>query len=243
MIQFKRSLTDSELTLEKEKDYRNIVIIQSVIVIVGLLLSDVILSDQTSGISKLIITLFSFFSAIYALLLWDLMRNFISNTIIIKGVFIIISMVILIGFLTEFPYYNILEFENRRAYLFGLHATIFPIEVYVIFLSIKDIFSSNKLTISKIWGAACVYLMIGISFASMFDLVNFISPGCFGVVLPLGIPSYSECIYYSFNILGGTDTIYQDPIRIVRNIGVIEAVWGNLFAILIIGRLLTLPRD
>jgi hypothetical protein len=214
-----------------------------VIVIVGLLLSDVILEDPETNVSKFIITLFSLFSGLYVFLLWDLMRNFIASSTIIKIVFIIISLVILVGFLTEFPYYNILEFENRRAYLFALHASIFPIEVFVIFLSIRDIFSSNKLTISKIWGAACVYLMIGISFASLYDLINFISPGCFGVVLPLGIPSYSECIYYSFNILGGTDTIYQNPIRIVRNIGVIEAVWGNLFAILIIGRLLTLPRD
>ena len=198
--------------------------------------------DPETNVSKFIITLFSLFSGLYVFLLWDLMRNFVASSMIVKSVFIIISLVIIIGFLTEFPYYNILEFENRRAYLFALHVSIFPIEVFVIFLSIRDIFRSNKLTISKIW-AACVYLMIRVAFASLYDLINFISPGCFGVVLPLGIPSYSECIYYSFNILGGTDTIYQDPIRLVRNIGVIEAVWGNLFAILIIGRLLTLPRE
>ena len=242
MIRFKRKLTSKELLKEKRKDYRNIVIIQVTIVIVGLLLSDIILEEQESLTSKLIITLFSMFSALYVYLLWDLLRDFTSNQFIIKGVIFVITGVVIVGTLTEFPFYNILEFENRRTYLFVLHGCIFPIEVLVIAFTIRDIFGGNVLTPEKLWGAACIYLMIGISFASLYDLINFASPGCFGTILPLGIPSYSECIYYSFNILGGTETIYPDPIRLVRNIGVIEAVWGNLFIVLIIGKLLTLPR-
>ncbi|MCH7514361.1 MAG: hypothetical protein IH947_10540 [Bacteroidetes bacterium] len=242
MIRFKRKLTSKELLKEKRKDYRNIVIIQVTIVIVGLLLSDIILEEQESLTSKLIITLFSMFSALYVYLLWDLLRDFTSNQFIIKGVIFVIIGVVIVGTLTEFPFYNILEFENRRTYLFVLHGCIFPIEVLVIAFTIRDIFGGNVLTPEKLWGAACIYLMIGISFASLYDLINFASPGCFGPILPLGIPSYSECIYYSFNILGGTETIYPDPIRLVRNIGVIEAVWGNLFIVLIIGKLLTLPR-
>ncbi|MCH8234250.1 MAG: hypothetical protein IIB82_16635 [Bacteroidetes bacterium] len=242
MIRFKRKLTSKELLKEKRKDYRNIVIIQVTIVIVGLLLSDIILEEQESLTSKLIITLFSMFSALYVYLLWDLLRDFTSNQFIIKGVIFVITGVVIVGTLTEFPFYNILEFENRRTYLFVLHGCIFPIEVLVIAFTIRDIFGGNVLTPEKLWGAACIYLMIGISFASLYDLINFASPGCFGPILPLGIPSYSECIYYSFNILGGTETIYPDPIRLVRNIGVIEAVWGNLFIVLIIGKLLTLPR-
>lgn len=242
MIRFKRKLTSKELLKEKRKDYRNIVIIQVTIVIVGLLLSDIILEEQESLTSKLIITLFSMFSALYVYLLWDLLRDFTSNQFIIKGVIFVITGVVIVGMLTEFPFYNILEFENRRTYLFVLHGCIFPIEVLVIAFTIRDIFGGNVLTPEKLWGAACIYLMIGISFASLYDLINFASPGCFGPILPLGIPSYLECIYYSFNILGGTETIYPDPIRLVRNIGVIEAVWGNLFIVLIIGKLLTLPR-
>ena len=217
-------------------------IIQVTIVIVGLLLSDIILEEQESLTSKLIITLFSMFSALYVYLLWDLLRDFTSNQFIIKGVIFVITGVVIVGTLTEFPFYNILEFENRRTYLFVLHGCIFPIEVLVIAFTIRDIFGGNVLTPEKLWGAACIYLMIGISFASLYDLINFASPGCFGPILPLGIQSYSECISYTFNILGGTETLYPDPIRLVRHIGVIEAVWGNLFIVLIIGKLLTLPR-
>jgi hypothetical protein len=242
MIRFDRKLSDKELLDEKKKDYRNIVIIQTVLITVGLLLSDIILKEQESIKSKLIITLFSTFSAVYAFLLWDMMRNFTNNQLLIKGILLTIVLVVIVGLLTEFPFYNILKFDNRRLYLFILHGFIFPIEILVIALVIRDVFGSNYLTSEKLWGAACVFLMIGISFASLYDLINFASPGAFGVELPLGIPSYSESIYYSFNILGGTETVYPNPIRIVRNIGVIEAVWGNLFVVLIIGRLLTMPK-
>jgi hypothetical protein len=211
MIRFDRKLSDLELLNEKRKDYRNVVIIQTVIITVGLLLSDIILKEQESITSKLIITLFSTFSGVYAFLLWDLMRNFTNNQLLIKGVLGVIVLVVIVGLLTEFPFYNILKFDNRRLYLFILHGFIFPIEVLVIALG-------------------------------LYHLINFVSPAAFGVVLPLGIPSYSESIYYSFNILGGTETVYPDPIRIIRNIGVIEAVWGNLFVVLIIGKLLTMPK-
>ena len=140
MIRFKRKLTSKELLKEKRKDYRNIVIIQVTIVIVGLLLSDIILEEQESLTSKLIITLFSMFSALYVYLLWDLLRDFTSNQFIIKGVIFVITGVVIVGTLTEFPFYNILEFENRRTYLFVLHGCIFPIEVLVIAFTIRDIF-------------------------------------------------------------------------------------------------------
>lgn len=242
MIRFDRKLNPKELLEEKRKDYRNVVILQTIIITVGLLLSDIILKEQESNLSKLIITLFSMFSAIYAFLLWDMMRNFTNNQLLIKGILIIIILTVIVGLLTEFPFYNILKFENRRAYLFVLHSIIFPIEVLVIVFTTNDVFGGKFLTSEKLWGAACVFLMYGISFASLYDLINFVHPGAFGVTLPLGIPSYSECIYFSFNILGGTDPVYSDPIRVVRNIGVIEAVWGNLFVVLIIGKLLTMPK-
>ena len=122
-----------------------------------------------------------------------------------------------------------------------IHGLLFPIEVIIIGFAIRDLFSGNEFNMGKLWGAACVYLMIGISFSSLFDLLNIISPGSFGVTLTLGLESYAESIYYSFNILGGLDTAYTNPSQLVRNIGVIEAVWANLYAILIIGKLLGLP--
>ncbi len=84
--------------------------------------------------------------------------------------------------------------------------------------------------------------MIGISFGSLYDLIAILNPSSLGTKLELGMPSYTENIYYSFNVLGGLDTAYPNPINLVRNLGVIEAIWGNLFIVLIIGKLFTMPR-
>ncbi|MCB0496885.1 MAG: hypothetical protein KDC79_12175 [Cyclobacteriaceae bacterium] len=231
--------TDQEK--EKNKDYRNVVIAQIIIVVSGLVLTSFTNYEEPAFKDKLIITLFSGFAAFYAFLLWDLLKDFTTNRKLIGVVLVVLSVITIVGLLGEFPFYKVLEIENRREYLFALHASLFPIEVLVIGFAIRDLFSGNVFTSSKLWGAAAVYLMIGISFASLYDLINFVIPGSLGVHLTLGIESYSEFIYYSFAILGGLDNAYQNPEPVLRNIGVIEAVWGNLYAILIIGKLLGLP--
>ncbi len=227
---------------EKQKDYRNVVIIQIMIVVMGLTLSGPLLKDPTSEISKLIITIFSLFGAIYAFLLWDLLRNFTRNQVLLLIILVALGGITLLGMLGEFPYYRILEINNRRAYLLLLHGLLFPIEVTVIAFALVDIFSVGFLKPDKLWGAACIYLMTGISFGSLYDLINIINPGSLGVDIPLGLPNYAECVAYSLSILGGIDPGFPEASKLIRNISVLESLWGSLYAILIIGKLLGLPR-
>jgi hypothetical protein len=98
------------------------------------------------------------------------------------------------------------------------------------------------MTPDKLWGAACIFLMIGISFGSLYDLISVAKPGSLGVAIELGLPNYAECVTYSFSILGGVDSGLQ-PSRLIRNISILEAVWGGLYGMLIIGKLLGLPRE
>jgi hypothetical protein len=226
---------------EKSKDYRNVVLIQMLIIISGLVLSTFTNFATPAGKDKLVITLFSSFGVIYAFLLWDLLKDFTKSRVLVRGVLVILVFITILGFLGEFPYYKILNITDRRAYLLLIHGLLFPIEVIIIGFAIRDLFSGNQFNTGKLWGAACVYLMIGISFGSLYDLINIIRPDSFGMVLTMGLESYSESIYYSFNILGGLDTAYPNPTKLIRNIGVVEAVWANLYAILIIGKLLGLP--
>ena len=232
----------SDRVREKQKDYRNIVIIQMIIIVFGLTLSEPLLTDPRSPESKLIITVFSFFGAAYAFQLWDLLRNFTDNRFLIITIFVVLSGIVLTGVLVEFPYYQILQVPNRQQYLLTIHGFLFPIEVTVIGFAIRDIFSGEFLTFDKLWGAACVYLMFGISFGSLYDLITIIRPGSLGVNVELGLPNYSECVTYSFCVLGGVDPGIDGTARLIRNIGVIEGVWGTLYAMLIIGKLLGLPR-
>ena len=237
-----RALSSSELQQEKTKDYRNIVLIQIVIVVFGLTLSQPILEDSTSNLSKLIITVFSIFGTVYTYLLCDLLRNFTRNRVLLMIIFTLLIVTIGIGILAEFPYYHIIEIPNRQALLLTVHGLLFPIEVTVIAFAIRDIFSGSHLTPDKLWGAACVFLMVGISFGSLYDLLSIIDPGALGKPIALGFPNYSECVAYSFSVLGGMEPPLE-PSKLIRNIATLEAVWGSLYGMLIIGKLLGLPRQ
>lgn len=236
-----RDFTKGELQREKAKDYRNVVLIQVIIIVFGLLLSEPLLDDSKSDLSKFIISVFSFFGAMYAFLLWDMLRNFTGNRILISVILIVLVIIVFTGILVEFPYYQFVYIANRQAYLFTLHSFLFPIEVIVIGFAIRDIFSGGFLTPDKLWGAACVFLMVGISFGSLYDLITIARPGGLGTTIELGLPNYSECVTFSFCVLGGVDTNLE-PTRLIRNISTLEAVWGNLYGMLIIGKLLGLPR-
>ena len=238
---FNRSLSSSDLQLEKAKDYRNVVIIQILIIVFGLTLSGPLLEDSRSETSKAIITIFSFFGTVYTYLLCDLLRNFTKNKTLLRILFTLLILTIGVGLLSEFPYYKVLDIENRQALLLTVHGLLFPIEVTVIAFAIRDIFSGGYLTPDKLWGAACVFLMVGISFGSLYDLLTIANPGGLGANIELGFPNYSECVTFSFCILGGIDPALE-PIKLIRNISTLEAVWGNLYAMLIIGKLLGLPR-
>jgi len=240
MIRFFRILDKNALEREKKKDYRNIVVMQVIIISSGMILSPFM--NDVSFLSKLIISIFSGFGVIYSFLLWDLLRNFTNNQLLLKSFFMVLVIIVIAGLLVEFPFYHVIPVTDRRLFLLFIHGCLFPIEVTIITYCIRDIFTGDHLSMDKLWGAACIYLMIGISFGSLYDLINIYSPESFGESIPLGLPSYSEAVYYSFSTLTGIDNIYSHAIRLMRNIGIIEAIWGNLFVVLIVGRLLTLPR-
>ena len=238
---FHRILTKPELQREKTRDYTRVVLIQVVIIVTGLTLTGPLLEDPTSPLSQFIITIFSLFGAVYAFLLWDMLRNFTSNNLLISIIFFTLVGLVITGVLVEFPYYTILSITNRQVYLLIIHGLLFPIELIVIAYAIRDIFTGGFLTPDKLWGAACVFLMTGISFGSMYDLLTTAYPGSMGINPGLGLPNYAECVTFSFSILGGVDSNLETT-RLIRSVSIIEAVWGNLFALLIIGKLLSLPK-
>jgi hypothetical protein len=238
----KSLLSKRELQQEKTKDYRNVVLIQVTIVVLGVVLAEPLLADTKSEVSKAIISVFSFFGALYAFLLWDLLRNFTDSRALISGILAVLTGIVITGILVEFPYYQVLQVTDRQTYLLIIHGLLFPIEVTVISFAIRDIFSGNFFTPDKLWGAACVFLMIGISFGSLYDLITIVKPGSLGVEYELGLPNYSQCVTYSLSILGGADSGHQ-PSRLIRNLSVLEALWASLYGMLIIGKLLGLPRQ
>ncbi|MBC7451301.1 MAG: hypothetical protein H7259_07405 [Cytophagales bacterium] len=241
----KSPLSLLELNKEKQKDYRNIIILQMLIIMSAMLLKEILviagISIQTSNAIR--DSIFLLLSALYLFELWDLLRNFTNNKRLLS--------ITLIGLITAYgisifavnPLYEFFpDLNAKRPYLFIVHAIFFAIEATVIYFAIYDIFTGKKLSAEKIWGSACIYLMIGISFGSIFDLINIANPGSMGVPLKLGLESYTVCIYYSMTIIGGHDA-FMEAIPLIQNVSIIEAVWSNLFVVLLVGRLLGKPDE
>ncbi len=234
--------TKSELQLEKQRDYKYVVLTQIVIITFGLTISGFLTEGSQTQQAKLAITFFNIFGVVYSFLLWDLLRNFTKNRLLIYVCLFVLVGLVIVGTLLEFPYYTILQVPDRRITLLFIHGIFFPIEIIIIGFCVRDIFSGEYLTPDKLWGSACVYLMIGLSFASLYHLICIIKPGSLEADLDIALLNYSECVYHSLAVIGGMDPEHPLASRLIRNISVMEAVWSNLFVVLIIGKLMGLPR-
>src|SRR6187551_3390509 len=118
--------TKRELQLEKQKDYKNVVLTQIVIIVFGLTISGFLDEGSQTSQAKLAITVYNFFGVVYAFLLWDLLRNFTKNRILITICFIALVGIVITGTLLEFPYYTILHVPNRQLTLLIIHGSFFP---------------------------------------------------------------------------------------------------------------------
>jgi hypothetical protein len=233
----------AENQAEKIKDYRNIVILQTLIISSALLLREIFaMSGMESHLSNVVRdVLFLLFGGVYVLVLWDLLRNFTKRTELVTALFMIIMGSYVLALFTVNPLYEFFSTETeKRPYLFIIHLVLFSTEAIVIYHAIFDIFAGRRLSEEKLWGSACIFLMIGICFGSLYDLINIIHPGSMGVPLPLGLESYTTCIAFSMTIIGGHEA-YPNAIPLILNLSIIEAVWANLFVVLLVGRLLGKP--
>jgi hypothetical protein len=241
----RQNMDTQELNEEKRKDYRNIVYLQVLIILSAMLLKEVLalcgLEKEISNMVRDI--LFLTLGGLYVFVLWDLLRDLTKNNTLLIGLFILIVFGLGVAFFAVNPVYDFFDSDNaKRPYLFFVHLSLFTVETIVIYHCVNDIFTGKKLSAEKIWGAACIYLMIGISFGSLYDLVNIAQPDSVGSGVPQGLESYMLCIYYSMTIIGGHDAILETS-KLIQNLGIIEAVWSNLFVVLLVGRLLGKPDN
>ena len=238
----RKNLNTNELNEEKKKDFRNIVFLQIIIIVSAMLLKETLAISGVSLTTSNMVRDFLFLitGGLYVFVLWDLLRDLTKSNTLIISMFVLIILGLSVAFFAVNPVYEFFDNDAKRPYLFFVHLSLFIIETTVIYHCVHDIFSGKKLSVEKIWGSACIYLMIGISFGSLYDLVNIIKPGSMGIPLAQGLESYTVCIYYSMTIIGGHDA-FLEAIPLIQNLGIIEAVWSNLFIVLLVGRLLGKP--
>lgn len=105
------------------------------------------------------------------------------------------------------------------------------------------VLAEGRVTQARIKGAIAVYLLIGVMFQEAYRLLSIAAPGALSVHSnnPLSVKYTAELMYFSLSTL--TTAGYGDIVPIhplARSMANGEAIVGQLYIVLLIGRLLTL---
>lgn len=175
----------------------------------------------------------------YMYSLFKMVKGFESNTKMVNTVYIVLITAFVIGATLASPGVQVLDEPVKRFVLFCVQCSLYYSFCTMIYFTIIEIFSENSNMEERMWGSASIFLMISISFASVYDIVCLVYPNATGVLHEMRFHSYMMCVSYSLNVVGALDTSYPDAIPIIKDVSVIEAVWSHLFAVLLVGRLLS----
>lgn len=101
---------------------------------------------------------------------------------------------------------------------------------------------SNRLLVGdRLQGALCVYLLIGLTFATVFELLQAQAPG--SLHFPRGIPEWTDYLYFSFVTL--TTLGYGDIVPVTpraQSLVILEAATGVLYVAVLVAWLVSALR-
>ncbi|HEY4370113.1 MAG TPA: potassium channel family protein [Steroidobacteraceae bacterium] len=123
--------------------------------------------------------------------------------------------------------------------LFDL-ALRFDAAVYVatIVLLLRYVFIREVLTSDRLWGAAAVYLMIGILWSFLYSIIDRATPQSFAIRTSTDPMQLLDLLYFSFGTL--TTSGFGDIVpltQVARTATMVEGITGQLFIAILIARL------
>lgn len=118
----------------------------------------------------------------------------------------------------------------------------FVFDVVVVVLIFRRVFAKEQVNSETIFGALCIYLLVGFSFASIYHMVATFQPYAF-YLDPHGnlhsVPDRFDFIYYSFATMTSLGAAGITPVSSeARAVSVVEAILGVLYLAVLITRLM-----
>lgn len=114
------------------------------------------------------------------------------------------------------------------------------------YVAAKHVFTSSRVDRNILYGGVCVYLLIGVVWALIYDLISELVPGAFqGLQIVDGKIPFDNFIYYSFVTLPSLGYGDIAPVApLARTFAYLEAVTGQFYiAILVAGLVGMYMRD
>ena len=125
--------------------------------------------------------------------------------------------------------------EDFRLYSNFFHGAFYLVAIVYL---LRYVFSPDVMTDDKLFGAASVYLMLAVTFAYLYMVVQLVNPGAFGVNPGGGARNFYDLLYMSFGLLtsNGPGDVIPVGSR-VRSLVILEQIIGVLYVAILIARL------
>jgi hypothetical protein len=119
-------------------------------------------------------------------------------------------------------------------------------DVFVVVVIFRHVFGHERPNSETIFGALCIYLLIGFSFARIYEMVTAVQPSAF-YLDPLTnlhkVPDRFDFVYFSFGSMTCLGTAGITPVsNQARSLCIIEAILGILYLAVLISRLMAAYR-
>src|SRR5579859_3254502 len=165
-----RNLGGKELSDEKILDFKRLVVAQVAVISSLFLLG---LFTHLGFPYHLQISESIFFAALgfYVFLLWDMLRNYTTNPTVILLNFVFIIGVFLVGLIAVNPFVVMPITPGYRIVLAGIQSCLLGVECTVIYFTLVEFLRKDLGMPMRLWGAACIYLMIGLAFGSAYEII------------------------------------------------------------------------
>ena len=200
------------------------------------LLASPVLGPKIGGIIVAVLMMVFLFYTIQLLKILGL-----TNRLIIRILYVYAVVGLIGGLYIANPFVQTFAIQLRQALFSFFHFSTLLIYLTISWYILRDIFSSKETHSDHIWGAIVVYFLAIFMFGDIYEIITLYHPGLLGQVYELGWPNYIQCITYSLNAISGVDTFYPDAHGFIKKLGVLENIAGNLFLVVILGRLLSHP--
>jgi hypothetical protein len=119
----------------------------------------------------------------------------------------------------------------------------FVFDVFIVAVIFRRVFGKEQPNSETIFGALCIYLLVGFAFASLYGMVAAVQPRAFYLDPRTNlhaIPNKFDFIYYSFATMVSLGAAGIIPVSApARSVSVIEAIIGVLYLAVLIARLMS----
>ncbi len=165
------------LSLEKRKDYRNVVFVQVAMMVIALVAEDLVRALGWKQSESLMWFVFEAMSAIYLYLMWDLLRNFTRKRRYLRFGMVWVITIFLGSLLNNNVFYSPVSGPKVNAMF---HFAVSMLEGVNIALATRDLLSGPRNTVDKLWASAAIYFLFGFAFSNLFSCIHLVQPDAFG---------------------------------------------------------------